>query len=135
MEEELRKEFDNRVKTLELDNEAKEELFIKLVDCFKNGFKCFYCGKRMELEFLNELSFTIDHTLSRKHGGKDEVSNLEFICFQCNSMKADKDADWFIKNVNRLKKRKMRTEQFKAIKSSKDDRERESYKDIFKRLK
>ena len=135
-EEELRKELNKRIKTLTMDTETKEELFKKLLNCYENGFKCFYCKERMELKFENELGFTIDHTIPKAKNGKDNVGNLEFVCFQCNSMKADKDAGWFIKNVKRLKERKRRREEAKAIRAAtKDKRVRDSYKQIFTHIR
>ena len=135
IEEELRIEFNKRIKTLKLDKSAKEELFGKVVVCFKDDFVCFYCKERMNLKWGSSLSFSIDHTIPRKLGGKDEIQNLEVICAQCNEMKGDKQPDWFFRNVKRLKERKRRREEQKAIRATvKDERKREAYKDIFQRL-
>ena len=130
MNEEL-KEFNRRIKTLKLDPKAKEELYAKFTKSINNCFKCFYCGERMDLEYGTELSFTIDHVLSRKRGGQDTVNNLEFVCRNCNFLKGEKDIDWFLMNLDRLKKRKLKRELFKARKHP-DDRIRESYENIFK---
>ena len=136
MNEELKKEFDKRVKTLNLDKAAKEELFNRFSEVYNNGFKCAYCGERMELKWGDtELAFTIDHVLARVHGGSDSIHNLTFACQSCNSMKGDKDAGWFAHNVKRLKSRKKKRETWKARKSTKkDERTREAYKDIFQIL-
>ena len=93
-----------------------------------------YCGDEMGIEYDNENSFTIDHVIPRSKGGKDSVNNLEFICRNCNLMKGEKDVDWFINNLDRLKQRKLKRELFKA-RQHPDDRMRDSYKDIFKRTK
>lgn len=126
------KEFSKRIKTLRLTEEEKEELLSKFLHTIESGFLCYYCEEKMELRWGTKLSFSIDHTTPRKFGGRDEVLDLEFICAQCNEMKRDKQPDWFLRNVKRLKERKLRQEQFKARKSSKDNRERDSYKEIFK---
>lgn len=126
------KEFNNRIKTLRLDKKEKEELYAKFIIRLENGFKCAYCFEKMNLKYGTEKSFTIDHTLSRKHGGQDEINNLEFICSTCNSMKGEMDANRFILNLDRLKARKRKRETYKARKSSKGDREREAFKQMFK---
>jgi len=132
-EESLRKEFDKRVKTLKLDEQAKEELFNKFKLCYENGFTCYYCKERMELEFENELSFTIDHYLAKSKSGLDIPNNLVFCCRTCNFLKGDKDVEWFVHNVKRLKLRKKKNEYWEARKASKkDEGTREAYKDIFK---
>ena len=136
LKEDMRKEFNNRTKSLKLTKEAKEELFIKFQECFNNGFLCAYCNERMELKYGNtELAFTIDHVLARVRGGSDSINNLTFACQSCNSMKKDKDASWFADNVKRLKARKNKREYWKARKSSKkDERTRDAFKDIFERM-
>ena len=136
MEEQLRREFDKRVKTLKLDNQAKEELFNRFSEIYNNGFTCAYCEERMELKWGDtELAFTVDHILARVHGGSDDTHNLQFICQSCNSMKKDKGAEWFANNVKKLKQRKKKREYFKAKKSTKKgERTREAYKDIFQHI-
>ena len=133
MNEELKKEFDKRVKTLSIDNKAKEELFDRFLETYNNGFKCAYCNERMELKWGDtELAFTIDHVLAKACGGSDSIHNLTFACQSCNSMKKDKDVDWFVRNLKRLKERKKKNEYWKARKSTKKgERTRDAYKDIF----
>ena len=133
MNEELKKEFDKRVKTLSIDNKAKEELFDRFLETYNNGFKCAYCNERMELKWGDtELAFTIDHVLAKACGGLDSIHNLTFACQSCNSMKKDKDAGWFANNVQRLKLRKKKRETWKARKTTKkDEQTRAAFKDIF----
>ena len=135
-EEDMRKEFNKRIKSLKLTEEAKEELFNMFSGIYNNGFRCTYCNERMGLKYGNtELAFTIDHILARVRGGSDNIQNLTFACQSCNSMKGDKDVEWFIKNVKRLKLRKQKREYGKARRSSKkDERTRDAFKDIFERL-
>ena len=131
----LRKVFDKRIKYLNLDDQAKEELFNRFRECWDNGFKCAYCGEIMNLRYGSDFSFSIDHVLARRHGGMDSVPNLCFCCSTCNSMKADKGAGWFADNVERLKARKQRREEWKARKATKKDKgTREAYVDIFEHL-
>lgn len=135
MEEQLRKEFNKRIKALKLDEQAKEELFDKFKECWDTGFRCFYCRKRMELHFENEFSFSIDHTIPKAKNGQDVVQNLEFACRDCNLLKGDMNAEKYINNMERLKLRKQKREYWKARKASKKDKQtREAYKDIFQHI-
>ena len=132
MKEQLRKEFDKRAKELKINEGERRKLFNAFLECYNNGFKCAYCGEKMGLIFENEKSFTIDHVLARVRGGSDSVHNLTFACQSCNSMKGDKDVEWFVRNVKRLKLRKQKREYFKARKSSKkDEQTRDAYKYLF----
>ena len=126
--------FNRRVRHLNLSNQEKEELLARFLDVFENGFKCAYCGERMELKWGDtELAFTIDHILARVHGGSDGIHNLTFACQSCNSMKGDKDAGAFSNHVKRLKARKQKRELWKARKAAKkDERIRGAYRDCFR---
>jgi len=132
----LKKVLDKRIRHLDLGDQAKAELLIRFLDIFENGFKCAYCGKRMELEWGDtELAFSIDHVLAKVRGGTNSIGNLTFACHSCNSAKGDKDAGWFSVNVKRLKARKQKRELWKARKATKKDKEtREAYVDIFQHL-
>ena len=132
--EKLRTIFNKRIKKLNIDAQSKDELFERFAELYNHGgFKCAYCGRRMELKWGdNELSFTIDHVLARSRGGFDNIHNLTFACQSCNSMKGNKDAGWFADNANKAKARKQKREQWKARKKGeKDKRTREAFKDIF----
>lgn len=136
--EKLRTVFNKRIKKLDIDIPAKDELFERFAELYNHGgFECAYCGKRMELKWGDtELSFTIDHILARSHGGSDRVHNLTFACQSCNSMKGNKDAGWFANNVKRAREKKLKREMWKARKASKkDEKLRESYKEIFQHVK
>jgi len=132
-EQNIRKEFGKRTKTLKLDDQAKEDLFIKFQFCFNSGFLCTYCAKRMDLKYENEYGWTIDHIIPRAKGGKDEAENIEFVCRACNFLKGEMNPEKYINNHKRLKLRKQKMEYWKARTSSKKDKElRNAYKDIFK---
>ena len=47
-------------------------------------FRCEYCRIKEEDSFL---SFQIDHIVSKKHGGGDEIENLAYACPHCNQNK------------------------------------------------
>ncbi len=48
------------------------------------GFSCEYCQIHSDDMFL---SFEIDHIISIKHGGKNDIENLAFACPHCNQHK------------------------------------------------
>lgn len=47
-------------------------------------FRCEYYRIKEEDSFLN---FQIDHIVSKKHGGGDEIENLAYACPHCNQNK------------------------------------------------
>jgi len=49
-------------------------------------FRCELCGISAEKKALE-----IDHIVPRIKGGSDDPSNLQSLCFSCNSMKRDRD--------------------------------------------
>lgn len=49
-------------------------------------FRCELCGTSAEHKALE-----VDHILPRNRGGSDDESNLQALCYSCNSMKRDKD--------------------------------------------
>jgi len=49
-------------------------------------FRCELCGISAE-----EKALEVDHILPRNYGGTDDPSNLQALCYSCNSMKQDKD--------------------------------------------
>lgn len=135
MNEQPRTEFNKRTKVLNLSEEAKEELLLKFQACYNNGFLCLYCDKRMELKWGSELSFTIDHIISRRFQGEDSINNLAFVCRSCNYLKGSMSVVKYLKNMDRLKQRKNKREFFKAKSASKKDKAtREAYQDIFNHL-
>lgn len=135
----LKTAFEKRVRNWGLKSEVKEELLEKFIDCFYSGFLCYYCGERMKLKFGSESSFSIDHAVPRAHGGKDSTENLKFVCWRCNKYKNDGNEDWFTRNLNAIKEKRIKrirtVELPKAIRTSaRDKRARESYKDIFAQI-
>lgn len=53
-------------------------------------FRCELCGVSAEVKALE-----VDHILPRNHGGTDDISNLQALCYSCNASKRDRDATDF----------------------------------------
>ena len=49
-------------------------------------FRCNLCGISAE-----ERALQVDHIVPRNHGGTDDPSNLQALCYSCNAMKRDTD--------------------------------------------
>ena len=49
-------------------------------------FRCELCGIAAD-----EKALEVDHILPRNHGGSDEMSNLQALCYSCNASKSDRD--------------------------------------------
>ena len=49
-------------------------------------FRCELCGVPAD-----ERALEVDHITPRNKGGKDEISNLQALCYSCNAMKRDRD--------------------------------------------
>jgi len=52
--------------------------------------RCELCGISME-----EKALEVAHIIPRNHGGSDDISNLQALCYSCNAMKRDRDATDF----------------------------------------
>jgi ATP adenylyltransferase len=50
------------------------------------GFRCELCGISAD-----ERAIEVDHIVPRKHGGEDDISNLQALCFKCNANKGARD--------------------------------------------
>ena len=49
-------------------------------------FHCELCGISAD-----ERALEVDHIVPRVHGGSDDASNLQALCYSCNAMKRDRD--------------------------------------------
>ena len=49
-------------------------------------FRCELCGIS-----AYEKALEVDHIIPRNHGGIDDISNLQALCYSCNAMKRDRD--------------------------------------------
>jgi diadenosine tetraphosphate (Ap4A) HIT family hydrolase len=54
------------------------------------GFRCELCGVSAD-----ERAIEIDHIVPRKHGGEDDLTNLQALCFKCNANKGARDDEDF----------------------------------------
>ena len=60
------------------------------------GFRCEYCKVHEDDSFL---PFEVDHIISLKHGGGNELENLAYACPHCNQNKGT-DIATFIRNYD-----------------------------------
>jgi len=54
------------------------------------GFRCELCGVSAD-----ERAIEVDHIVPRKHGGEDDLTNLQALCFKCNANKGARDDEDF----------------------------------------
>jgi ATP adenylyltransferase len=66
-------------------------------------FRCELCGIP-----ASERALEVDHIVPRKHGGRDDLENLQALCWKCNSGKGANDATDF--RVARHESEKLREE-------------------------
>ena len=50
------------------------------------GRRCELCGISADERWLE-----VDHILPRRHGGTDDISNLQALCYKCNANKGARD--------------------------------------------
>ena len=48
--------------------------------------RCELCGVSAE-----DKALEVDHIIPRSHGGEDDITNLQALCYSCNAMKRDRD--------------------------------------------
>lgn len=63
-------------------------------------FRCELCGVSADIRALE-----VDHILPRNRSGGDDISNLQALCYSCNSMKRDRDDTDFRKVRESYEKR------------------------------
>lgn len=93
----LRRAFLRRWARLKKKSEARglilpdrEALWQKLVTCYRNGFRCAYCGRPMMIKDprpAHGRSFSFDHRRSLYLGGNNDLSNFAIVCYRCNIVK------------------------------------------------
>lgn len=74
-----------------------------------NGF-CWYCGCALTIDNqagrhnhkIPQSNFVIDHFISKKKGGGEEIGNLVPSCNWCNCQKKDRDLEDFREHFTRL---------------------------------
>ncbi len=61
----------------------------------ENG-ECFYCLKKINLE-----NYVLDHLTSQMNRGDNSYRNIVAVCHECNSKKAGKNGDDFVRSLYR----------------------------------
>lgn len=62
----------------------------------RSAGRCVACGVSSQ-----ERAIEVDHIIPRSKGGPDELSNLQALCYKCNSQKRDRDDLDFLLEINR----------------------------------
>ena len=83
----------------------------RLAIYLRDDFRCVYCGR--ELRKCKPCEITLDHVVSRSHGGGNESENLVTACKSCNCARRDKRISEFVPpskrvEINRLRRRSLR---------------------------
>ncbi|QNP44480.1 HIT domain-containing protein [Sphingomonas daechungensis] len=63
-------------------------------------FRCELCGVSAD-----ERALEVDHIVPRNHGGSDDISNLQALCYTCNASKRDRDDTDFRDHKNLYQQR------------------------------
>ena len=58
----------------------------------REGFPCYYCGKKMSIGIPNSLdTCSIDHKKPISYGGENSLNNIVLCCEECNMKKGNCD--------------------------------------------
>jgi len=85
-----------RIKRLRLPN--KDLLWQKVLESYRNGFKCEYCGQTMLIKdpvYPYKRSFSLDHKTSIWLGGTNAIENFAVVCHRCNIVKGTMTSETF----------------------------------------
>jgi len=96
----------------------KAKLWEKLLANYRNGFRCEYCGKELEIKdssYPYPRSFSIDHRKSLFMNGNNDISNLSICCNACNQIKGTMSAELWQKVVEAIKEKYGRIETDKIL--------------------
>lgn len=84
----------------------KAKLWRKVLEVYRNGFKCEYCGRKMKLKANNKFDgdvWSIDHKISLYMGGDNSIENLAIVCHRCNIVKGTMTEKTFMKLLHLIK--------------------------------
>lgn len=94
----------------------------------RDNFLCAYCGKHPP-----EVILEVDHIISKKEGGKDNIENLITACFECNRGKGSISLDSIPNTLQeKIKKQKESLKQLKAFYKYQERNYQEKEKDVEK---
>jgi len=74
------------------------ELWEVVLKSYREGFRCFYCGRKMRIRGDKEDfsdAFSIDHYIPISEGGKSSQDNIVICCTRCNLVKGTLRGDTF----------------------------------------
>ena len=58
---------------------------------------CNGCRDHLKMRHLD-----VDHIIPRKHGGTDDIENLQLLCGHCNSIKGDRTQEYLISRLKEM---------------------------------
>jgi 5-methylcytosine-specific restriction endonuclease McrA len=94
----------NRSKLLKILPPTYDEILQILLNSYKAGFKCEYCGVELLLKdkfpYLGVAS--IDHRIPLSKCGKVGYSNMAVVCCRCNLVKGTMSSEVYIKLIKLL---------------------------------
>ena len=61
------------------------DTYFKSVPSYNGLYRCCRCQK-----LFKKADIDVDHRIPKKHGGTDDISNLQAMCKHCNRSKNDK---------------------------------------------
>ena len=78
-------------------NCTSQEAYISVTELVKlarvymmTGFKCWYCGKKMQVGVnYDHDACTIDHRIPLCRGGTNAIENIVYCCHECNMKKGE----------------------------------------------
>lgn len=64
------------------------QLYFSSHPSFFGKYKCAYCGR-----WFPKSQIDVDHRISKRMGGTDDIYNLQAVCYHCNRSKRERSTD------------------------------------------
>lgn len=95
-----------RSEAAKLSPPDKEALWEKVLKSYRNGFRCAYCERKLEIVdriYPHKRSFSLDHKTPISCGGDNSIDNLEVVCHECDIIKSTMTSSTFLEFLQALK--------------------------------
>jgi len=92
----------NRIKKRREKTTTAEHIDYLFALSFEKGFKCAYCGHKLQLHSQKPNYYTpsVDHKIPLTRGGTDTIDNLCLCCYLCNICKGVWTAEEWVELIN-----------------------------------